>query len=373
MPIANADHVRAEPPKRRGRFSEPQKFLPVAFVSVTVLILFVFYLGSHIYPMISQTTDKDRRFRGILQLVAFLYLTSLFVVCYVLCIIVSPGEIPDNDPHWTYTVQDRHFPEWVPAGLQEMKKTGERRHCKWCGKYKPDRCHHCRVCKSCILKMDHHCPWIYNCVGFHNYKFFFLLLFYSMLDLQFMIWTMPESMVRAVDENAPFLEMFFVLFGLTLSFFMGSLVTLFFGFHIWLTSLGLTTIEFCEKRLPKKSEGGGSGSCMDCCENDSIFNLGMCGNLQATLGDNPLLWFLPFSGPSGDGLVYDVADMEPSLPRDLEQARGARRKTGMSRKLLQQAALRNYGTSGSAGSLFEVSGKRYHRQYHRVSKESRGH
>ena len=24
------------------------------------------------------------------------------------------------------------------------------RHCKWCGKFKPDRCHHCRVCRSLV-------------------------------------------------------------------------------------------------------------------------------------------------------------------------------------------------------------------------------
>lgn len=50
--------------------------------------------------------------------------------------------------------------------------------CTRCEMYRPPRAHHCRICKRCIRRMDHHCPWINNCVGEQNQKYFIQFLVY---------------------------------------------------------------------------------------------------------------------------------------------------------------------------------------------------
>ncbi|KAF8431360.1 DHHC palmitoyltransferase-domain-containing protein, partial [Terfezia claveryi] len=74
---------------------------------------------------------------------------------------------------------------WVPDGADELgngdkreedvgrMKTGKLwgkgvgRWCKKCEAWKPPRCHHCRKCGRCVLRMDHHCGCIFSLVFFY--------------------------------------------------------------------------------------------------------------------------------------------------------------------------------------------------------------
>jgi len=172
---------------------------------------------------------------------------------------------------------------------------GTVRFCEKCQLVKPDRAHHCSVCGKCVLKMDHHCPWINSCVCFNNYKFFILFLGYALVYCLFIACSSLPYFVQFWKGDLEGAGRFHILFLFFVSvMFAISLVSL-FGYHIYLILVNRTTLEAFRPPLFRNGVTDKNG-----------YNLGCYKNFCEVFGYRKLLWFLPIFTSVGDGIQYTI-------------------------------------------------------------------
>jgi len=321
---------------------------------VTLHLMYLLQIWRPAQPGVKLEFSESMWQRGVLETCISQFLTLMLAICFWMAISTDPGSVPEDSEWMPGRRSDARDEDYAThTRTSEVKHTGAPRYCKWCECYKPDRCHHCRVCRSCILRMDHHCPWIANCVGFRNHKYFLLLVFYSLSCCVFISCTMTESLHRVLFEETTFPRRFLVVFGVTLSVMMGVLLMLFFMLHIWLVWRATTTIEFCEKAY--KRAGADSGTV-------SLYDTTPYENIKAVLGHNPLFWLVPCAGPEGDGLQFATndGDDKSSSKSDVGDGRSGSSRSASCSSVPSSAVARpkaNSGNSEASGIPPEVTGQ----------------
>ena len=134
------------------------------------------------------------------------------------------------------------------SGLM-VKSSGDSRWCAKCDAPKPDRAHHCSTCGVCVLRMDHHCPWLASsCVGLRTHKAFFLFLLHTSLLCAYAAQETARALVVFVlDEDDGFEESPIswaaVLF---IGFIFSVALIPFTAYHAYLICKNRTTIESME-------------------------------------------------------------------------------------------------------------------------------
>ncbi|XP_045454415.1 palmitoyltransferase ZDHHC2-like [Melitaea cinxia] len=242
-----------------------------------------------------------------------------------------------------------NFAKDLPIVTRTM--SGSVRYCNRCVLVKPDRAHHCSICSRCVLKMDHHCPWVNNCVCFHNYKFFMLFLGYALLYCLFVMstclpyfirfWKMYQEYKHAhcdhLLNNGTYskqcMDIFNGDFGtsgsagryhIVFAFFVALMFAIslgsLFGYHCYLVAHNRTTLDML---VSYRRLGSPTGQIINAMLKNMIneafraptfrggadkngFSIGAYNNFKEVFGDDPNLWIVPIFTSAGDGCEYPV-------------------------------------------------------------------
>lgn len=172
--------------------------------------------------------------------------------------------------------------------------------CRKCKVAKPPRTHHCHICDRCVTRMDHHCPWVNNCVGYNNHRYFVLFLFYLWFATSYVTGVLGLPMLGFM--NIASVEMWrewqsWLTFVVILCASMAVTMTGFLGWHLYLVITNQTTIEFQFNKMKAwtKTKTGEVHS------ND--YDVGTRSNIEQIFGHGGLLyWILPtLQAPPLDG------------------------------------------------------------------------
>ncbi|XP_069997320.1 palmitoyltransferase ZDHHC18 isoform X1 [Penaeus vannamei] len=263
-------------------------YFTVGLIFVTNVLFFVFdcpFLAKYLTPAIP----------AVGALLFIFVMSSLFHTSFS-----DPGIIPRATAEEAiYTEKQIEVPNSgnvpsyrPPPRTKEITVRGvtvKLKYCFTCKIFRPPRASHCSICDNCVERFDHHCPWVGNCVGKRNYRYFYLFIIslaflcvfiFSCVIAHLVIYMNKEgkTFMVAIQKNPAS-----VIEGVICFFSVWSILGL-AGFHTYLTTSNQTTNEdikgsFTARRGQANFNPYGYGNfCLNCLAV-------LCGPVQPSLID----------------------------------------------------------------------------------------
>ncbi|KAH0855825.1 hypothetical protein HID58_084086 [Brassica napus] len=271
------------------RFCSGLKVLGYFVILLVITFVAVSYYAVVVntwWPILIENNHKALSALACLIILVFHFLLIMLLWSYFTAVFTDPGSVPEHFRRELVVVGDS-----LEAGASTGQ--GALGYCPKCRIVKPPRCHHCSVCQRCVLKMDHHCVWIVNCVGARNYKFFLLFLLYTfletLLDVVVLLPSFIEFFSQAIKHSSSpsqlaslvlaFGECSMILYPidavLNLAFVLSLLC--FIVMHLSLLSTNTTSVEVHEKSGDVRWK----------------YDLGKKKNFEQVFGKKKAFWLLP--------------------------------------------------------------------------------
>eukprot|EP00112_Aurelia_sp_Birch-Aquarium-sp1_P005059 Seg1574.13 transcript_id=Seg1574.13/GoldUCD/mRNA.D3Y31 product="Palmitoyltransferase ZDHHC5" protein_id=Seg1574.13/GoldUCD/D3Y31 len=229
--------------RRFGSKQVPMLWALILLIGVTTL--FFVFVGPYV---ISEISIVVIIYEGIL--------TFFVLAMFAHATFRDPGILPRviESDH-----EDDDFRQPLYKNVEIQGITVKMKWCETCRFYRPPRCSHCSVCNNCVEIFDHHCPWVDNCIGKRNYRYFFYFIFTLSIHI-ISIVTLTVLFILSGKGNIVVPIIIIIISGLAAIPVFGLT-----GFHMGLVAMARTTNEQVTGKFGSGHNPFDNGCFKNCC------------------------------------------------------------------------------------------------------------